>query len=242
MRSLRFCFDTISSNAYLAWVRLPALAESFGVRVEPEPVLFAALLEAHGQLGPAEVRPKARWMSRNNLRKAALLGVPLRPPHSHPFNPLLSLRLCSLELPHERQAALVTTLFDATWGHPLDVSNPGSMTRLLEDAGFDDAAELVARTRDPAVKDRLRERTDAAIQRGVFGVPTFEIEDELFFGYDDLPYLEAFLAGRDSLDPAEAARWGAGPPRPSAMRRRFREELPPSWQREAEARAKPKPE
>ena len=77
MRTLRFYFDYLSSNAYLAWTQLPKLASRFGVEVEPIPVLFAGLLEAHGQLGPAEVLPKAIWMAKNNLRKAALLGVPL---------------------------------------------------------------------------------------------------------------------------------------------------------------------
>ena len=89
--SIRFCFDYISSNAYLAWTQLPALAARHGAAVEPVPVLFAGLLEAHGQLGPAEVRPKALWMFKNNLRKAALLGLTLRPPRFHPFNPLLPL-------------------------------------------------------------------------------------------------------------------------------------------------------
>ena len=61
-REIRFLFDYISSNAYLAWVELPKLAARYGALVVPVPVLFAGLLEAHGQLGPAEVRPKALWM------------------------------------------------------------------------------------------------------------------------------------------------------------------------------------
>lgn len=238
MRELRFCFDVISSNAYLAWVRMPELARRFDLHVEPEPVLFAALLEAHGQLGPAEVRPKALWMLRNNLRKAAILGVPLRPPVHHPFNPLLALRLCSLDLPHEQRNALVSAVFACVWVRQIDVSDPAAVGRALEEAGFADAAELVARAGEQPVKDRLRARTDAALERGVFGVPTFEVGGELFFGYDDLPYLEAFLAGEDPLDPEAAKLWGAAPPQPGAMRRRFRETLPPSWQRAARAQVK----
>ena len=113
--TIRFLFDYISSNAYLAWTQLPRLAATYGAVVEPVPVLFAGLLEAHGQLGPAEVRPKARWMSRNNLRKAALLGLPLEPPAHHPFNPLLALRISSLPLPEDERRALIDALFQAVW-------------------------------------------------------------------------------------------------------------------------------
>src|SRR5216683_183732 len=93
--TIHFYFDYISSNAYLAWNQLPRLADKYGFAINPVPVLFAGLLEAHGQLGPAEVPPKSLWMSKNNLRKAALLGVSLNPPAFHPFNPLLALRVSS---------------------------------------------------------------------------------------------------------------------------------------------------
>lgn len=79
-----FYFDYISSNAYLAWFEVQRIAAAQGARLEPIPVLCAGLLEAHGQLGPAEVGPKAAWMWRNCLRKAALLGVPLELAHGAP--------------------------------------------------------------------------------------------------------------------------------------------------------------
>ena len=88
MPTLRFYFDYLSTNAYLAWLQMPTLARRYGVVVEPVPVLFAGLLEAHGTSGPGEVPAKALWMFKNNLRKAALPGVPLNAPAFHPFNPL----------------------------------------------------------------------------------------------------------------------------------------------------------
>lgn len=236
MRTLRFYFDPISSNAYLAWLRMPELAKRFELEVEPVPVLFAALLEANGQLGPAEIRPKARWMARNTLRKAAILGVRLRPPPSHPFNPLLALRVSSLDLPLEDRGALVGALLDATWARQLDVSDPQVVARVAEEAGLSGGQALVDEAQQPAIKRRLRQQTDDAIAAGVFGVPIFEAEGELFWGYDDLPYLEMVLAGEDPIDPEEARHWGGGPPRPSSMRRQFRESLPKSWQREADER------
>jgi len=218
--SIRFTFDYISSNAYLAWTQLPALAAKHGVAIEPVPVLFAGLLEAHGQLGPAEVRPKALWMFKNNLRKAALLGVPLNPPAFHPFNPLLALRVSSLPLPDEARSGLIGALFEAVWARGLHVSEPAVVTQVALEAGLD-GADLVARAALPETKARLRAQTDDAIARGVFGVPSMEIGGEVFWGYDDFPWLDLFLAGKDPL----AARKDLQQPRPvaaSAMRRRMR--------------------
>ena len=77
------------------WHELPALAQKYDYSLQPIPVLFAGLLKAHGQLGPAEVEPKLQWMNRNVLRKAVELGIPLNAPRQHPFHPLFLLRLAA---------------------------------------------------------------------------------------------------------------------------------------------------
>ena len=174
--TVRFYFDYISSNAYLAWTQLPKLCDRYAFTIEPVPVLFAGLLEAHGQLGPAEIPAKALWTAKNNVRKAVLLDVPLNPPAFHPFNPLLALRVSSVPLDGAARRALIGALFDAVWVHGLHVS-------------------------DPVVVERLG--------------------DELFWGYDDFPYLELCLAGKDPLDSGQWQKWFSAPG-PSAVRRRFR--------------------
>src|SRR5213593_1168289 len=160
--TVRFYFDYISSNAYLAWTQLPKLCDRYGFTIEPVPVLFAGLLEAHGKLGPAEIPAKAGWMGKNNLRKAALLGVPLNPPAFHPFNPLLALRVSSLPLESLAQRALINALFDAVWVRELHVSEPAVVERLANEIGLDGAA-LVAQAQQPEAKARLRQHTDDAI-------------------------------------------------------------------------------
>lgn len=219
---IRFYFDYISSNAYLAWARLPALAAGYGRRVEPIPVLFAGLLEAHGQLGPAEVAPKAAWTWRNNLRKAALLGIPLHPPRFHPFYPLPSLRVSSLPMPDAERAALVGALFRAVWVEGRDVGDPAVVAAVADALGLR-GAELAEAARSPEAKAALRRQTDDAIAAGVFGVPSMQVGAEVFWGYDDLPYLELVLAGRDPLPAAALPR--ERPPA-SARRRRFRDPDP----------------
>jgi 2-hydroxychromene-2-carboxylate isomerase len=218
--TIRFYFDYVSPNAYLAWTQLPALALRYGFEIEPVPVLFAGLLGAHGQLGPAEVPPKIRWMSRNNLRKAALLGVELNPPAFHPFNPLLALRVSSAALEAPERSALVGALLRAVWVRGLHVSEPEVVQRVADEIGLV-GSELLAEAEQPQCKARLREQTDDAIARGVFGVPAMEVKNEIFWGYDDFPQLELFLAGKDPLDAAVWAKW-SGPPRPSAVRARPR--------------------
>jgi 2-hydroxychromene-2-carboxylate isomerase len=213
---IRFYFDYISSNAYLAWLELPKLAAKHGRRIETIPTLFAGLLGAHGQLGPAEIPAKAAWMFRNNLRKAALLGVPLNAPVHHPFNPLLALRASAIPTTEEERARAISALFRAVWVDREHVSEPAVVARVLDAAGLR-GAELVTRAQSPEAKQRLRADTGAAIACGVFGVPTMIVGDALFWGYDDFPFLELHLAGKDPLTPDAVSRW-AGQSSPSAMR------------------------
>jgi 2-hydroxychromene-2-carboxylate isomerase len=218
--TVRFYFDFISPNAYMAWTQLPALAAKHGFAVDAVPVLYAGLLEAHGGIGPAEVPLKGLWMFKNNVRKAALLGVPFHPPAYHPFNPLLALRVASLPLDDVTLLGLRDSLFRAVWARGLHVSEPVVVERVLDELGLD-GRSIVEEAGCPESKARLRRQTDDAIGRGVFGVPSMEVGGEIFWGYDDFPYLERRLAGRELLDPEVWRAWSGGP-RPSAVRRRFR--------------------
>lgn len=217
-RQITFYYDFISHNAYLGWHGVRELARREDVYVAPVAVLFAGLLNAHGTLGPAEVPAKVIWMTRDVLRKAHRLGIPLAPPASHPFNPLLPLRVASLPFADEEtRHRLVDTLFTATWAEGRPVSETDEVRRLIDAIGLDGSA-LVAQAQTPEAKERLRAQTDEAISRGVFGVPSMMVGDELFWGFDDLGHLELFLRGEDPLRKGELDRWWQV--RPTARRRR----------------------
>lgn len=212
-----FYFDYISPNAYLAWVRLQDLAGDGRLTLQPVPVLFAGMLERFGQLGPAEIGPKARWMVRNNLRKAALAGLPLNPPAHHPFNPLAALRLTLVAEEDGCMGPVIDALFTAIWVNGIHGGDGAALADALRQGGCP-ADGWLTRARTKPIKEQLRSNTRAALEAGVFGVPTVIVDDELFWGYDDLPLAERRLAGADPLDPAEARRWEQAV-LPSAMRR-----------------------
>lgn len=205
---LYFFFDYISHNAWLAWNKIGAIAEKHDLALEPVPVVFGGLLKAYHQMGPAEVPAKARWMLWNILRKSRLHGIPIAPPATHPFNPLLALRVSCVELPREKTLELTQRLFAAAWMQSRALHEESVVAEVIAEAGLDPAA-LLAQVQSEAVKARLRENTDAALRVGVFGVPSMRVRNELFWGFDDLEYLEAFLDGRDALgaDRSEYLKW-----------------------------------
>lgn len=205
--TIRFCFDFISPYAYLAWTQLPRLAARHGHDVEPIPVLFAALLDAHGTLGPAEVPARRRYLIRDVARKARELGVPLDVPFAHPFNPLLALRVASLPMAGAERARVIDVLYRATWVERVDVTHAPAVADTLRAAGLDPS--LVERAGE--AKERVRAQTTDAIARGVFGVPTMLVGDELFWGTDSLGALERFLATGEPVSPDLLARWDALP-------------------------------
>jgi 2-hydroxychromene-2-carboxylate isomerase len=212
---LQFYFDFISPYAYLAWTQVRDLAARHGREVEPAPVLFAALLNANGQKGPAEIPDKRAYLFKDCFRTAHRLGVPFAPPPSHPFNPLVALRVASLELDGPTRAHVIDALFSAVWSGGPGAETSPIVAAVLSRAGLSGADLAAAATTQPA-KDALRRTTDAALARGVFGVPTMVVDEELFWGFDSFANLEVVLDGNDPLRAEDVAAWQAV--KPSATR------------------------
>ena len=169
-------FDVISPFAYLALPRLEELPA--GIELVVVPVLLAALLDRFGQRGPAEIPSKRRFTYRFVLWRARRLGLPLRMPPAHPFNPLAALRLI-IAAGSERRAA--ETVLKAVFGEGRDLTDQAVIADLAAQLGVADPQRALA---DAAVKQRLRENTLWASAQGVFGVPTLLIGEELFWGHD----------------------------------------------------------
>lgn len=199
--------DVISPYAHVAFKALPAIAEKAGRELAVVPVLFAAILNAHGQKGPAEIPAKRLYAFKDAFRKAHAAGLPaLAPPPAHPFNPLLALRSASTDMEPEVRWRFVDALFDAVWRDGAGVESPEAVAACARRAGLDPDVVLKAAS-EPATKTRLRTATERAIAAGVFGVPTMVADGELFFGVDALPHLAAHLEGRDPVPSDVHARW-----------------------------------
>jgi 2-hydroxychromene-2-carboxylate isomerase len=216
--AVKFYFDFVSPYAFIASTQVHRIAERHGRTVEPVPVLFAALLDAHGTVGPAEVPAKREYIFRDAYRKAHRVGVVLKLPPSHPFNPLLALRVASLLMEPEPKRRLIDALFAATWREGTGVETPEAVAAIATSVGLDGDA-LVHAAQKPAAKERLRVATEEAVANGVFGVPTVMEGSEIFWGTDGLEHLETFLRGEDPL-PKDLA-WAD---RPASAQRRSRRE------------------
>ena len=198
---LDWYFDFISPFAYLQWRRLRR--DHPEVALNPKPLLFAALLNHVGQLGPAEIPQKRRHTYRIVLWQARAAGIPLHFPPAHPFNPLPALRLC-LAAPDRMQA--IDAIFAHIWEHGRLADSVEALADVAASLGIDDPAAIA---RDE-VKRELLANGEEAMALGVFGVPTLRVRDELFWGNDATELALAFARDPGTLD-AEMRRVDAIP-------------------------------
>ena len=193
-----FYFDTISPFAYLMWTALRRTP--LGIPVVPTPVVFGALLSHWGQLGPAEIPAKRIHTYRYCQWLAEKEQIPFRFPPSHPFLSLASLRLI-VAMGSTGEAA--DRVFDSIFAEGLDFGSPSEIVLACARWG---APELAGEIQSESVKAALRRNTDEAIARGVFGVPTLAVGQELFWGYDSLPLAREFLDNGQLFESPEMMR------------------------------------
>ena len=186
MATADWYFDFVSPFAYLQSEQLALLGPK--TRIRYRPVLFAGLLQAHGHKGPAEIPRKRVFTYRYAVWQAKRLGIPFKMPPEHPFNPLPLLRLA---LACDCTPDAVHRIFRFVWRDGRLPDLPIEWAELVADLRLPDARTRIA---DPAVKEALRRNTDEAIARGVFGVPTLVIDDELFWGADATLMAAEFVA------------------------------------------------
>jgi 2-hydroxychromene-2-carboxylate isomerase len=213
MKQLVFSFDPVSPYAYLAFEHLPQALEGLSCTVRYQPLLLAGLLQHWGQKGPAEIVPKRDWTYRQVGWLAHRLGVPLQMPAQHPFNPLALLRLLLASAPAGRLPGrwACEQVLRHVWRGGGD---PGDAARLAE------LTQQLNPVRDPAgteVKEELKAATADAASRGLFGVPTVEVDGRLFWGLDGLELLSGYLRGDPWFDGPE---WDAASAVPAGVQRR----------------------
>jgi 2-hydroxychromene-2-carboxylate isomerase len=198
MPSADWYFDFVSPFSYLQCEQLPQLERTLRVRYRP--IVFGALLTAHNHRGPAEIPAKRRFTYRFVVWEARRLGITLKFPAAHPFNPLPLLRLA---IAAECAPEAIRAIFRFVWRDGRLGDLPIEWAELIAGLGIADATARIATAE---VKDALRRNTDEAIARGVFGVPTLAIGEELFWGADATAMAADYIANGCRYTDAEMIR------------------------------------
>jgi 2-hydroxychromene-2-carboxylate isomerase len=192
-KTVEFLFDFGSPASYLAYKRLPDLRARTGARIDYVPMLLGGVFKATGNTSPATVPAKGRWMNADLARWAKRHGVEFNRNPFFPINTLHLMRGAAGLIEDTRFLTYCDAVFDAMWREPKNLGDPAELVPVLRRAGLeaDDFQALIARD---DVKARLKTATEAAVERGVFGAPTFFVGEEMFFGQDRMDFVEEALA------------------------------------------------
>ena len=189
-----FYFDFTSPYSYIVSEKIDALAEARGRQVRWRPILLGAVFKALGTVSLVKQPDKAGYSLRDFLRSARFHGLPYVHPADFPVSTVAPAR--AYDWLHGRDCALARRfahgVFRAAFVDGRDISTAATTLDVAVAAGAD-RADIEAGMNDPAIKDRLRAETDAALAAGVFGAPWLVVDGEPFWGADRLPQVEHWL-------------------------------------------------
>jgi len=194
-----FYFDFGSLNAYLAWRLLPEIEQRTGARFERIPVLLGGIFKATGNRSPVEayagVPAKLAYEFREIDRFVARHGLDEFKMNPHfPVNTLTLMRGAVAADEMELSEAYVAAIFHFMWEDPRKLDDPAVLEAALEEAGLP-GEELLELAVDQSIKDQLVANTREAVEQGVFGLPSFIVGGELYFGKDRLREVEEAILG-----------------------------------------------
>lgn len=189
-KTVEFYFDLGSPATYLAYTQLPKICEQTDSQLVYIPMLLGGVFKATGNASPATIPAKGLYMFQDLDRYAKRYGVPLKFNPHFPINTLMLMRaVTGMQLRHpERFQAFIDCLFKALWVEGRSLDDPATVASVLTQNGFD-PNEVLALTVDEDVKAALKDNTEKAVQRGVFGAPSMFIDNQLFFGQDRLDFV-----------------------------------------------------
>ncbi|CRM22732.1 MULTISPECIES: 2-hydroxychromene-2-carboxylate isomerase [Pseudomonas] len=194
-KTLEFFFDLGSPATYLAYTQLPALCAATGTQLVYQPMLLGGVFKATGNASPITVPAKGRYMFDDLARYARRYNVPLKFNPHFPINTLMLMRAVTgiqLHQP-ERFDDFVDCLFRALWVEGRHLGDPEVVAAVLAEHGFD-PEKVLALANDDAVKAALKDNTEQAVKRGVFGAPSMFVGSQLFFGQDRLEFVREALS------------------------------------------------
>ena len=193
-KTVEFFYDFGSPTVYLAATQLPILANRVGATINWRPILLGGVFKLTGNQSPAVIAAKADYMNDDLQRFAKRYGVPF---NWNPYFPINTLALMRGAVAYQDDAAVSSTyreaIFTAIWVEERNLNEPDVIGQVLSDAGLD-PGELMERIGQQTVKDQLTDNTEQAVNRGVFGAPTFFVGEQMFFGQDRLDFVTEALS------------------------------------------------
>ena len=195
MAKVEFHFDFGSPNAYLAHLVVPEIERRIGAKFEYVPILLGGVFKLTNNRSPVEkmagIKNRLEYEQlevRRFVRRHGITRFTWNP--FFPVNTLLVMRGAVAAQLDGMFARYVDEVFRHMWADPKDMDDPEVVHAALVESGFD-ADRLLARTQEAEIKDRLLKNTEASVARGMFGAPTFFVDNEMFFGKDKLDDVEA---------------------------------------------------
>lgn len=198
-QTVEFILDLAAPNGYLAWYPIKDIVERTSSQLVVTPVFLGGMHKLTGNAPPmmrdADVKGKVPYAAREFqrfLNRHAMTRFRMHP--ALPFNSILVQRVLVAARDQAEMQGLVDALQPAIWERNIDCGDPQAVGAELANAGFD-AERLLSATQEPAVKQVLVENTEHAVERGAFGIPTFFVGDEMWFGKERLQQIEDYLSG-----------------------------------------------
>lgn len=198
MSKLEFWFDFGSPNSYFVFKTLPSLEARLGVSFERRPALLGGIFKATNNQSPffafADIPAKMDYTRKEMMRYVRHNGLSDFRMNPHfPMNTLVAMRGCIAAQQKGELDDYMVCIMSAMWENEAKIDDPEVMLAALEVAGLD-TAFYAAKMVDPEIKSSLIEATKEAIDRGIFGMPTFFVGDEMFFGKDSVTAVETEIS------------------------------------------------
>ncbi len=190
--TLEYCFDFISPYTYLAATQIEDLAKRTGAKLVYRPVFLGGIFKETGNQAPLNIPKKAAYLPGDVQAWASHYGVPLTFPASFPFNTVRAMRGAIVAEREGKLPDYTKAGFKSAWVEGKDLSDLEVLAEVATIAGLD-REKFLAAIEEPGIKEALKERTAEAVERGAFGLPTFFVGGEMFWGNDRLILVEELL-------------------------------------------------
>lgn len=196
-KTIQFYFDFLSPYSYVAWTWVRGQLDQF--HFELIPVSIPSIVAHYETKGPAQIGPKRNYLFKDLLRFTKLNGIPFTTPAALPFNALYALRLALKNVAREHQVQVIDAIYWAGWEKGLDIGSDEVLRQVLAEKNLP-VDELFARMEEKSSRIELKKNIEEGLQKDLFGVPSFLVDEELFWGNDSIKYLQMYLDGADPLD------------------------------------------